>query len=368
LTLIYGNAPVFKKLETLAGDFIMLAREPEGDSDVAIVRITDDDYKQCFGGKSPLDPVQVHQIIGVIAAGKPKVIGVALDTSTPSFQSLRPPPDWPPIVWARDAFYSDVHEKYLLSGALGEKTPEVSYGLVALKPDSDGVIRRYSRWYDTDAGPKPAPSLPWAMLQKFRNDQSSPSDPDFKEQFLINYGGRPMSQHFLMAPISTIRGMCGNNEVEANDSGAKSEQAGLPKRSTFENKMVILGGDYKAEDEHNTPVGTMIGSEVLAWILETEQQGGGRKPVGKVAIALLAIFDSIVLLSLIHLFGLGKTLLMSTILIPTLAVLLSLLLFGSVHYAGTLLVILLAVLSYEVYEKGKGYYKKWREKTAEQLR
>lgn len=369
LTLIYGNAPVFRKLETLAGDFIMRVREPKGNTDVVIVRITDDDYKKCFGGNSPLDPAMVNQIIAAIAAGKPKVIGVALDTSSQSFQSLKPSPDWPPIVWARDASYSNIHEKYLLSGALGEKTPVVSYGLVSLKPDSDGVIRRYSRWYDTDARPAPAPSLPWAMLQKFRNDQSPQSAPDFKGEFLINYAGPPMSQHFFIAPVSTIKGVCGNSDLEANNDEPKmSEQVMLGKRTIFENKMVILGGDYGAQDEHNTPVGWMIGAEVLGSITETELQGGGRKPVGKVAIALLAIFDSMVLLSLIHLFGLGKTLLMSIILVPTLAVLLSLLLFGSVHYAGTLLVVLITVLSYEVYEKGKDYFKKWREQAADELK
>ena len=37
----------------------------------------------------------------------------------------------------------------------------------------------------------------------------------------------------------------------------------------LENKMVILGGDYAAQDEHDTPVGWMTGTELLASIIET---------------------------------------------------------------------------------------------------
>jgi CHASE2 domain-containing sensor protein len=352
LTLIYGNTPVFRKLENLVSDSMMRIREPQGTSNIVIVRITDDYYKKEFGGKSPLDPEKLNQIIGAIAAGRPKVIGVALDTSSETFKSLSRTPDWPPIIWARDATYSSVHGKYLLSGVLGIDSPSVSYGLVVLKLDSDAVIRRYSRWYDTDAGP--VPSLPWAMLKKFRNDERQLSAaPDFKDEFLINYVGPANSPYFTHVPVEHLD---------------KMRKQGIGESSIFENRMVILSGDYGAQDEHNTPVGRMIGAEVLASIAETEQQGGGRKPAGKVAIALLAIFDSIVLLSLIHVFGLGKTLLMSVVLVPVLALLFSVVLFGSLYYAGTLAVVLIAVLSYEVYETGKVYFKKWREQAADELK
>ena len=67
------------------------------------------------------------------------------------------------------------------------------------------------------------------------------------------------------------------------------------------------------------------------------------------------------LLSLIYLFGFWRTIVVSIVLIPTLGVLLSLLLFGSLNYAGTLVIGLLAVLSYEIYERAKDHFKKWRE-------
>ncbi len=163
LTLLYSNASVFRKLETAALDFRMRAREPTGDSNVAIVTITNEDYQQFFSGKSPLDPIVVNRIIAAIASARPKVIGVALDTSPETFQSITAPPDWPPIVWARSATYSRVHKKYLLSGVLGRSSTSAAYGLLTLKIDSDFAIRRYTRWYETDTGREP--SFSWAMLK-----------------------------------------------------------------------------------------------------------------------------------------------------------------------------------------------------------
>jgi hypothetical protein len=95
---------------------------------------------------------------------------------------------------------------------------------------------------------------------------------------------------------------------------------------------------------------------------------GGRTPIGTLAFILLAVVDSIVLLFLIHILGLGRTLLFSIVIIPVLAALFSLLLFGSVGYSGTFLLILIAVLAHQVYEKGKDYFKKWREQAAEEIK
>jgi CHASE2 domain-containing sensor protein len=353
LTLIYGNADLFRKLEKIALAFEMRVRAPAGDSRVVIVRITDEDYQKYFGGKSPLDPARVHDIIDKIATAGPTVIAVDLDTSAEAFQSFQPAPDWPPVIWARNATYSNVREKYLLSGVLGRDTRLVPSGLVTLKLDSDGTIRRYARFYDTNVGP--VPSLPEEVLKKFPGyERRAPATPDFKEEFLINYPGPAESEYFFRIPVWQLYEM--------------SDQGRLGEGNLFENKMVILGGDYAVQDEHDTPVGWMTGSQILASIIETERRGGGRQPIGTVAVVLLAVVDSIVLLFLIHILGLGRTLLLSIVIIPVLAALLSLLFFGSVGYSGTFLIILIAVLAQQVYEKGKDYFKKWREQAAEEIK
>lgn len=354
LTLLYGDAAFFRRMETMALDFTMLASAPTGNSDVVIVRITDDDYRTYFGGKSPLNPAQLRDLIDTIVSAGPKVIGVDLDTSAEAFQSFQVPQEWHSVVWASNATYSNVHRKYLLSGVLGKKPPTVPFGLVTLRLDSDGAIRRYTRFYDTGAGTA-ASSLPWAMLKKFRDDNSSlPAAPDFKEEFLINYPGPPESTYFFWIPVSKLYEM--------------SAQGGLGKGNLFEGKMVILGGDYSAQDEHDTPVGWMTGPQILASIIETEQQGGGQKPLGTFVIILFAIIDSVILLLLIHRFGLWKTLLISIAVVPLLALLLSLLFSGSSSYTGVFLLVMIAVLAHQVYEKGKEYFKKWREQAAEEIK
>jgi hypothetical protein len=49
-----------------------------------------------------LDPQQLYRLIDAIARSDPKVIGVDIDTSDPSFRDLKPDPRWPPVVWARN--------------------------------------------------------------------------------------------------------------------------------------------------------------------------------------------------------------------------------------------------------------------------
>jgi CHASE2 domain len=188
------------------------------------------------------------------------------------------------------------------------------------------------------------------MLQTFQNQQVSSTDADIKKEFLIDYVGSAKSQHFVKVDVEELRKMIAS---------------GLSQKSVLKDKMVILGGDYSAQDEHNTPVGLMTGVEVLASIAETEQHGGGRQPLTKFAFVLLAIFDSIVLLSLIYLIGFWKTIVISIVLIPTLGVLLSLVFFGSLNYAGSLVLGLIAVLCYEIYERARDYFKKSREQATE---
>jgi CHASE2 domain-containing sensor protein len=353
LALLYSNTSPFRRLETLALDLTMLSRKPASRSDVVIIRITDDDYQKYFGGKSPLDSSAVNKVIAIIASGRPKVIGVDLDTSAEAFQSFEISPDWPPVIWARDANYSNVRRKYHMSAALGGNAPAASYGLVTLQLDSDDAIRRYTRWYDTDTGP--APSLPWAMLSKFRNDESSTvAAPNFEEEFLISYAGPAGSERFFSLTVSML------DEL--------SHRKGWPEDNFLKDKMVILGGDYAVQDEHDTPVGWMSGAEILASIIETEWQGGGYRPLGTPAIILLALFDSIVLLILIQLFGLGRTLFLSVIILPTIALIFSLLFFRTVNYVGYFLLVLIAVLLQQVYEKGKEYLKESREQAANELK
>lgn len=349
---IYADTALFRKLETVTLDLLMFRNEPPEDSKVVIVRITDDDYQKHFGGKSPLDPVKLREVVGAIASAGPKVIGVALDTSASEFKTLDVPPEWPPVVWARGSVYSNMSRKHLLSGALGRQNPFVPSGLVALKLDADGAIRRYTRWYDTDRGA--VASLPWAVLREFRGDKSrAEAAIDFEEEFLIDYPGPVSSGPFLEATVATLLAPHG---------------PGRPDDEIFRGKMVLLGSDYAAQDERDTPVGWMLGVEILASIIETEQRGGGRKPVGTGAVMLTAFAEGIVLLLLIHLFGRRKALLAGVFIIAAGVFVGGLLLLDSLHYVGHFFLVLIAVLLHQAYEKGNEYFKKRREQAVGELK
>jgi CHASE2 domain-containing sensor protein len=353
LTLLYTNTALFRNLETTALDVQMLLKKPAENSDVVVVRITDDDYQKLFSGKSPLDLSALRTILQAIASGRPKVIGVDLDTSSKDFRSLIVPPDWPPIVWARDATYSKVNQKYVLSNALGGYNPCPQSGLVTLKLDPDGAVRRYTRWYSTDAGDYP--SFPVAILRQIRNEKCGDPAPlaDLDADRFIDFASAAKFSQLVSPPASQIV------EMSGQESWANSD--------ILKDKIVILGGDYSVQDEHDTPVGWMLGAEILASIIETEQKGGGRRPISRPMILLIAIFDGIVLLLLIHLWGLFRTLLLSILLIPALAVVFSLIFFSSVIYVGYFIPILIAVLVQQAYEKGKEYNKTLREHAAGKL-
>ena len=85
-------------------------------------------------------------LIDAIASGGPKVIGVDLDTASETFQQLRTPEHWPPIVWGQGVKEKDHHFE-LLPVLGGQKLNRASdhTGIAALPQDSDGVVRRYVR-------------------------------------------------------------------------------------------------------------------------------------------------------------------------------------------------------------------------------
>src|SRR5713226_7277101 len=139
LTFFLARFGLFRQLETYALDVQVQLQGAEGDSDVAIVRIDDEDYEKLFHEKSPLDQATLLKIINAIAAGQPKVIGVDIDTAAPQFRDLHPPTGGPTIVWARNGSFSHREERYRLSELLGGQEAHVPFGLVVLRLDPDSA-------------------------------------------------------------------------------------------------------------------------------------------------------------------------------------------------------------------------------------
>jgi CHASE2 domain-containing sensor protein len=120
-------------------------------------------------------------------------------------------------------------------------------------------------------------------------------------------------------------------------------------------KMVILGGDYAVQDEHDTPLGWRLGVEILAQTIETELEGGGLPVPCKIEVIFIAILVSVALWLLLLIWQPRKLVLFGfcCIVIPVLAFICSLVAFRSVAQWGYFLPILVAVLIHQAREQLK---------------
>ena len=336
-TLILGRVGVLQQLETAALDFQMRLRAPAAPSQVAIVRISDDDYRNLFESRSPLDAGRLQKLLEAIALGKPKAIGIDIDTSASQFQDLPVSLGTPPIVWARNGIFSNRDGRFHLQNVLGGKQPAPPSGLAVLREDADGVVRRYQRVYPTNDD-NAFPSLPWAMVSKLGSQLSGT-----QQELFINYVRTGDGSGRVNLPASHVLEL-------ANSQGWQTD-------GPLKDKIVLLGGDYAVQDEHQTPVGWMLGVEVLANVIETELQGGGTRPASRAVIGLLQVFDGLALLLLFQLYRLRTAFLFSMLSVPVLAVLCSLAASGSLAQWSYFAPVLLAVLLQQLYERMKDYKK-----------
>src|ERR1700738_2938749 len=153
-TYFLNRLEMLQGLERVVLDWEMTtSRRASGD--IAIVGISDLEYDEMFGGRSPLDPVQLRNLINALARSKPKAIGIDIDTSHPQFRNFKPDPSWPPIVWERDILNAASGKEIEPADILGGQDPALNEGsgIPALLDDPlDKVTRLYSRCIDTKAG------------------------------------------------------------------------------------------------------------------------------------------------------------------------------------------------------------------------
>jgi CHASE2 domain-containing sensor protein len=349
---VLSRLGVLHKLETLIHDTKMRSNDPPAESDVAVVRITDEDYQKIFGGKSPLNPVELQSLINAIAKGKPKVIGVDIVTTDKQFQDIQIADWWPPIIWYREAVEIPRQEWPANAtgneqgpveplSVLGGKGPEfdANSGLPLLIEDAeDKVTRRYRRMIETTEGL--FPSFPWAVVRKFPTDKTR----ELKE-----------STDDLFIRYSMDRD--GTHRFTQTASGArKLAEGGLPPDNPFKDKIVLLGGSYLGQDKHDTPLGRMSGVDILAQVIETELQGGGDKALNRSTTRTLAIFEAVIVVVLFQLFQhfrFFKALGLNLLALSITALVCSYFAFGSLWRVTYFLPLLLLVL---IYEFGVEYY------------
>jgi CHASE2 domain-containing sensor protein len=289
LIFLFTSLAALHKLQTFVLDARMRTNDPPAESEVVVVKIDDDDYQKIFGGRSPLDPPTLRGLIDAVALGRPKVIGVDIDTSAPQFRDFKLGDKWPPVVWVREPKHIPESAKEPVEhlNVLGGKDPALnaSAGSPVIHADAaDGKVRRYRRLIETSEGP--FPSLAWALVSRFPTPRTQALQPT-GEDFFINYAGDPEGSHrFNLSALRTLK---------------LAERGSLPEDNVFAGKIVLIGGAYMEQDQHATPLGTMRGVDVLAQIIETELAGGGDHASNKLTIILLELFEGVVVVLLFQL-------------------------------------------------------------------
>jgi CHASE2 domain-containing sensor protein len=282
--------------QSMALDAFLLAQRSRQSDHIVLVTIGDLEFSslELFNATSPLDPAKVGEVLEAIKAGRPRLIVVDLDTSAVNkkdqYQRLAEKTtgaDWPPVIWSCDGdVESDGHSGHgapvvrVMPPLAGN--PAAHRGLSMFPADSDGVVRRYYRTFQTAAAEDEhgshhaIDSLPWAAVKEYCRqapEQSLPehlrrlrgtsaADTPSPNELLMNFPG----DRFNFFRIAAATALGGYRKMDFWNSD----------KSPIRDKIVVLGGTYRAaRDNHPTPLGQVPGAVLLATVIETELENRG---------------------------------------------------------------------------------------------
>ena len=346
-TAVLSSMGWLDRFESAGLDALNILQSPRDPSHVLLIGITDQDYREFFDETSPLDPTRLYEIIEAIAAGRPSLIGIDVDTSADVFRRFKTPPDWPPIVWGQD--FEQVGEGVKTAPVLaGQPLRDTDRaGIAALPEDADGIVRRYLREFPTETGT--APALPWEIVQTaatlgmddFREVTAESRRGHAEKPLLLNFSG----ERYSFNPLS----------VRFVLQAARS--AGWKQRGPLVGKVVVLGGCYRAaRDTHITPVGKMSGLQLMAQAVESEL-GGGIRAFNHALEILFDLVCGVLLVIIHHRFRLGTALLLSLIAIPVFCLLGSFVAFSTMARWFNFAPVILGVLIHQLYDHARQYAK-----------
>jgi CHASE2 domain-containing sensor protein len=344
LTWIFGHSGVLHKVERVVTDAQLRLNRAPTDSPVVVVDIDDEDYRGLFGNSSPLDPRQLQKLLSDIAQGQPSVIGIDIDTSDARFATqFTPLNSGPQLVWERElrdvppegTEGEQLQPLDILGGQKDINPATNSSGLPLLIDDSeDKVTRKYRRSISTQRGL--LPSFPSAIAKAYLRNYPEKLGKlaDSQQVLVIRYSGNPEGSHRLH--------FSARKTIELSNN--------WPEASPIRGKIVLLGGSYLGQDQHETPIGQLTGLEVMANVVETELAGGGEKPPSSAVLLLLELFEAFVLILLFHALRFRLALFWSILVIPVMAMFCSFLAYRNGSHFVQFVFVLLGLLIFEVYE------------------
>ena len=346
---VFNRLGLLSKVETTVLDTQMRLDVPPKESPVVIVNINQQDFAGLFEGQSrPLNPVRLQELITAVSKGKPCVIGVDIDTSFPQFKEkdfvVRN--DWSNIVWVRETeeIPRSVNETPVPLEVLGGRTDfKGDSGLALLIEDASGITRRYKRLIETSIGP--LPSFAWTVFQQSRKCSGIvfPELPD------------KVDSRSLFIKYSRPEGV-GRNIFAASHIVESARDRNWPDNKLINGKIVLIGGSYLGEDQYSTPLGELSGVEIHANVIETELRGGGIESPGFIPVALLSLFDGLLVIALFHIFSWRTAILLSLPVIIVLSLVCSLLTYLSLSQWPVFALVMSGAVLAEVVDRLRGHY------------
>jgi CHASE2 domain-containing sensor protein len=286
-------AGFFRTLQDLALITFQVLDTGHTESAITIVEISDglfDDKNFAFKGQYPLAAGGVKDIIVAIAKGKPKVIGIDLNTAQwlgsdldDLKRRLTELQNQAPLIWARDMVSVGGSRQYCAGSTAGNNGLYDRYtGIAAVPADWDGVVRRYHRVLPvlglcSDASEREMiQSFPWAVATLV--EQGVPAEkvraPDATELVLNFYGDR-----FNFRPLP------------AEAALKQADEPGWAVDGAVTGRIALIGGSYHAaHDVQVTPVGIRSGAQIVAQAIQSELSGRGVHPFDAVRMTLVEAF------------------------------------------------------------------------------
>jgi CHASE2 domain-containing sensor protein len=314
LTLALEHMGWLNAFESFALDSLVLFRGQKPPSNVMIVTIDDQDYRELFGGRSPLDADKLRQVLAAIAAGQPKAIGVDLENSDPRFAD----DSWPRAVWARDGYVLEhdgghgaqqIVRLPILGGRFtehaegGEIATDPPSGLVLYPRDHDGVVRRYQRYFHSPRADPPSDltgevdSLPWAIAKQYARAMRAASEDPCPECERIESLEKQAGADALVLNFAGEQYRFNRLNVRNLLTAASKDY--WAENSPLRDTIVILGGTYRAaRDEYITPVGPRYGVELVAQAVASELQGGGIRTLNWILATAMDMINGLILIYL----------------------------------------------------------------------
>ena len=217
--------------------------------------------------------------------------------------------------------------------------------MAGLRADEDWVIRRYAPL--TVIGRDSLPVFSTSVLRAASREFG-----EWKRGVLVRKQVGHVQER-LIDFRSTAR-----VSLSASELLRIAEWPAFRERGPLRNKIVLIGGDYRAaRDEHLTPLGMMSGVDIWAQVIETELGGGGFVPPHWLWPVTLQLLSVALVILLFRTASLRVAVLAGALALPVLAMICARLAFGSVWHALYFFPSMIVVLFWELYDRASDYLK-----------